>query len=269
MSQYIPLSKARFSDQRWSAYTDYRHAAGMTVVPVAAPEIGACAAHLPLVFVRDAAGKASLCALTGLTPNTNHCLDAENKWVAGYIPSFLRSHPFQLRKPPEGKGAPDQMVLCVDAQSPWVSKTGSISFFAGEGMDASVARVFEFLSRMTKHHFKTAQAVAALDDADVLTDWPMTTKDSAAIGGLLRVNDAAMNQLTGDQLARLQRIGALSIAYAQMLSTHQLPRLQAMAAANDGAFKVSDAEDTDDTVINTLSDEGDFDLSSFLSDVRN
>jgi len=92
--------------------------------------------------------------------------------------------------------------------------------------------VFEFLSRMTKHHFKTAQAVAALEDAGVLIDWPISTKRGGSASVLLRVDDAAMSQVAGDQLAQLQRIGALSIAYAQMLSTHQLPRLQALAYAS-------------------------------------
>lgn len=270
MSQYIPLSKERFADQRWDAHTDYRHAFGMTAVPVAAPEVGACVAHLPLAFMRDATGRASLYAVTGLIPDKNHCLDAAHKWTAGYVPSFLRTHPFQLLRPPKGKGTPDQMVLCVDAQSPCVSKTGSNSFFDGDGMDETVTRVFEYLTRITKHYLKTAQAVAALDDAGLLIDWPVATKNGAATAGLLRVNDAAMNQLTGDQLAQLQRFGALNIAYAQMLSTHQLPSLQALAAANDSDFGITGIQETGHVASNAFGDDGgDFDLTSFLSDVTN
>ena len=270
MSQYIPLSKERFADHRWDACGDYRHAEGLTRVPVAAPEIGRCAAHLPLAFARDETGKPNLYALTGLVPGKNHCLDAAHKWTAGYVPSFLRTHPFQLLRPPEGKGKPDQMVLCVDAQSPWVSKTGSNSFFDGDGMDATVAPVFQFLTRMTKHYLKTAQAVAALDSVGLLADWPITTLDSAGSAGLLRVNDAAMNKLTGEQLARLQQCGALSIAYAQMLSTHQLPRLQALAAANHNDFGTTAMHEVDDDAPNTFAEDGgDFDLTSFLSDVCN
>ncbi|MCG5526490.1 SapC family protein [Ectothiorhodospira haloalkaliphila] len=229
MSRYIPLSPQRFNDLRWQRFRDYRHAAGFHLMPVAAPEASAAAAHLPLAFIRDPEGKGSLCALLGLREGENHCLDAKHAWQVGYTPALLRSHPFRLLPPPKGQGEPHQRVLCVDMESPWVGPEGDQAFLEDGQMTMAVKEIFEFLGGLTQHLLRTEQAVAALDEAKLLTAWKLEDEQGQVIKGLRRVDEARLNKLDPSTLAVLHAKGSLALAYAQLISTHQWPALKARA----------------------------------------
>jgi hypothetical protein len=229
MSRYIPLSPQRFGELRWQRFRDYRHTLGVHLTPVAAPEVSAAAAHLPLAFARDAQGKRLLCALTGLREGVNHCLDARQAWLTGYTPALLRSHPFRLLPPPPEKGEAHQRVLCVDADSPWVGPDGDQAFLDGERMSPAVEEIFQFLGQLAQHLARTEQAVAALETAGLLIPWTIEDEQDQPLRGLRRVDETALAKLEAEPLAELHRQGALALAYAQMVSTHQLPALQTRA----------------------------------------
>lgn len=256
MSRYLPLSPQRFATLRWQRFTDYRHARDQHLVPLAAPEVSRAAAHLPLVFARDARGIISLCALTGLREGTNHCLDASDAWQAGYVPAWLRSHPFRLLAPPKGQGEPSQRVLCVDVDSPWVSEQGDEAFLDGETMPPAVQQVFTFLGQMARHYPRTDQAVKALDAAGVLSDWPLSDHHGRPIRGLLRLDEGKLAGIDAETLGTLHRAGALPLAYAQAISTHQLPALKTLAEQHDADYRHVDL----DAVFEEEDDELNFDF---------
>ena len=243
MSRYIPLSPQRFSELRWQRFRDYRHTLGVNLTPVAAPEVSAAAAHLPLVFAPDAQGQRQLCALTGLRKGVNHCLDARHAWLAGYTPALLRGHPFRLLAPPSGQGESSQRVLCVDVESPWVAPDGSEAFLDGEQMTPAVAEIFQFLGQLAQHLARTEQAVAALEAATLLIPWEIEDEQGEPLRGLLRVDETKLTKITTETLAELHRQGALALAYAQMISTHQLPALQARARQLEGQGPRADLSD--------------------------
>lgn len=252
MNHYIPLSPQRFTDLRWQRFTDYRHARDQHLVPLAAPEVSQAAGHLPLVFAREPRGKVTLCALTGLHEGVNHCLDTHDKWQAGYVPAWLRSHPFRLLAPPNSERNTQQRVLCADVDSPWVSEQGKEAFLDdSQQMTPAVQEIFTFLSKLTKHYVLTERAVQALNDAGVLTPWPLADHQGSTIGGLLRVDDAKLAKVSAETLVKLHKTGALAIAYAQAISTHQLPALKHLAEQHDADYRNVDLdavfdEDDDD-----------------------
>lgn len=232
---YIPLSPQRFSHLRWQRYSDYRHATHLHLVPVAAPELGPLVANLPLVFAQDPHQEHfALCALTGLSAHTNHCLDANHHWQLDYVPAFLRSHPFRLLPPPQGSKT--QRVLAVDIDSPWVSEHAPEAFLdANQQMTPTVHEVFQFLGKLAQHFQRTGSAVAALQHAGLLTPWPLKDHHGQTIKGLMRMNETALNSIDAETLQTLRRTGALAVAYAQIYATHQLPRLQTLARQHTGA----------------------------------
>ncbi len=233
MNRFVPLSLERFSEQRWSRFTDYRHAAQLHLIALAAPEISKAAAHLPLAFACSAQDTISLCMLTGLNPGINHCLDDRNQWQAGYVPAFVRSYPFRLLTPPPGKGQPNQRVVCVDNDSPWVGEHAELAFFADGQPTPAVQEVIDFLGQIGKHYVMTERAVDGLNQAGLLTPWKLSSPQGEQIKGLLRLNEAKMSKINRDSLFKLHQQGSLAVGYAQALSTQQLPRLQALAQAHD------------------------------------
>lgn len=230
MSQLRPLSP-KLAHQHWQRYTDYRHAQGMATVPVAAPESAKAAAHLPLVFVKQGE-QFLLSALLGLAADTNHCLNAQNGWEAGYVPTWLRTPPFRMMTPPGAK--PGQRALGIDQQSPWLDATGEHGFENAllddqQQLTPAVKEVFEFLAKLEKHLAKTQQAVDVLADHQLLVPWALNGIGGAAIPGLYRVDEKAFNQLADGDFNDLRNKGAAGLAYTQMISTHQLPALRQRA----------------------------------------
>ncbi|AHK80624.1 hypothetical protein M911_05035 [Ectothiorhodospira haloalkaliphila] len=230
MSRILPLSP-KLAHQRWQRFTDYRHAEKLTTVPVVAPESAQAAADMPLVFVKQGE-QFVLSALLGLARETNHCLNEQHGWEAGYVPAWLRTPPFRIIVPPGGK--PSQRALGIDQQSPWLDAAGDQGFEETllddqQQLTPAVKEVFEFLTKLEKHVVKTQQAVDALASHKLLTPWKLDPVAGTAVPHLYRIDENAFHALPDDVFNTLRRKGAVAIAYTQMISTHQLPALKQRA----------------------------------------
>ncbi|MFW6380351.1 MAG: SapC family protein, partial [Halorhodospira sp.] len=75
--------------------------------------------------------------------------------------------------------------------------------------------------------------------------WPLELhlgEQPQRLGGLYRVDEARLNALEGAALERLRDAGALPIAYAQLLSTGQRRRLEALAQVRQREQQLPGAE---------------------------
>lgn len=251
MSRYLPLTPQNTANQRWNRFTDYRYAQAEHVVAVTAPEVSRIAAHLPMAFIRREDGSAQLVALLGLEAGVNHCLDEDSSWKAGYVPALLRAHPFRML-PPKG-GKPTERTLCFDADSPWISGAGKEPFFqprlAGvetpAQLTSALQQVVNFLLELEKHFYKTDQAVRSLDQLDLLKPLDLSSIQGRPIEGVLQVDESRLNQLGDEHWLQLRRQGGVALAYAQMISTQQLPTLRSYASGFVPAQAATDELDLD------------------------
>lgn len=232
MPKYRPLSPQSTQGLRWNRFRDYRHAEHQHLVPVVAPEVSKVAAELPLVFVKNAAGQTELMALLGLKAQVNHCLNEDFSWKPSYTPAFLRAHPFKML-PPKG-GKPTERTLCLDVESNWVSDQGQEAFFDATSTEqpqltSALQEIVQFLMELEKHLYLTQQAVQSLADLDLLKPLDLHTIQGQPIEGVLQVDEEKLNQLDDQKWLQLRRQGGVPLAYAQMISTQQLPRLKSWA----------------------------------------
>ena len=195
-SGILPVSRSRHAALRWLRSSDYRFAATTVVAPLAAVEVGSAALALPLAFVQreDHWG---LAAVLGLLPGQNLCVD-------------------------EASG------LVVDGEE-------GESFFTEAGeLNPDVARVASFLAETAQSEAALMQACDVLNSAGVIELWPITIQGeqgSQQVVGLYRVNEVTLNGLDDATHLRLRHSGALSVAYAQLLSMGNLARLGHTAQA--------------------------------------
>lgn len=253
MSQILPLSP-KLAHQRWQRFTDYRHAKTYATVPIVAPESAQAAAHLPLVVVKQG-DTFVLSALLGLAKGVNHCVNTQHGWEAGYVPAALRTPPFSLFSPPGA--TPDQRVLGIDQQSPWLDTTGEHGFEeplldAQQQLTPAVKEVVAFLTQLEKHRVKTQHAVNALAEYQLLTPWLLEGVGGVGVPHLYRIDEQAFNALPESAFNTLRKKGAVALAYTQMISSHQLPVLKQRAE------KTTVPENID---LNAVFGEGDDDLS--------
>lgn len=223
MPELVPLAPQAVAGLHWQHFTDYRHAAQRQWVPITGSEASRAAAHLPLCFVRTSPDRYQFAVLLGLEADFCAYLDAQNRWRPGYAPALLRVTPFQVLPPKDNQQT--QRVVGVDLQSPWVSESGSEAFFEGKEPTASVQEITRFLIQMETGFVHTQRAVDYLASHDLLEPLKLPDGHQTQLPGIYTLNEKAFNQLRDNYFLKLRTSGGLALAYAQMLSTAQLPTL--------------------------------------------
>ncbi|MDO8277953.1 MAG: SapC family protein [Burkholderiaceae bacterium] len=224
------VTPQRHGQRRWVQPSNFAFAARQALVPVVGLEAGHAALCLPLAFVPFGDGM-TLAALVGLDPQTNLFVDLDGRWLAPYVPAKLRSHPFVLAPTAEGSH-----VLCVDESSGLIRDdgVGELIVDAEGKLAAPVQQIFDFLIQAESSQAVTQKICAALRAAGVLEPWPLTVESGGAshpVGGLFRVSESALNALPDEAFLELRRAGGLPLAYAQLVSMHNLNALGTLAHA--------------------------------------
>jgi hypothetical protein len=223
MSQYVAVSRERHSAKRWRRSDGFSFAAGDALVPAIGAELSKLAPTTPLAFVEQS-GQFELVAILSLTPGKNMFVGPDGRWLSDYVPALYRAYPFRV----ESRSGTDEVVLCIDEDSALVVEEGAggESFFdADGGVSPALSSIVGFLTEVERGHKATRRAVAALAEAGVIQPWPITLKTAQgeqAIGGLHRIDEAALNALGDDAFLSLRKLSALPVAYAQLLSMGQL-----------------------------------------------
>lgn len=219
-----PLTVERHTTRRWQRHTDYRFAARQPLAPLAGFELQKAATCLPIAFL-DLGTTWVAAAILGVPPATNLCVTPDGQWTRPYVPAVLRADPFSLHKADSG-----QWLLCVDEDSGQVSAGAQGEAFYTE--DGQLTPALQTLSSLLMQVEQGRQAVqracVALHQQALLVPWPIkiqTDAGSQAVGGLFRVDEAALGKLPAEALQALMQAGALALAYAQLLSMQHFATL--------------------------------------------
>ena len=230
MPKYAPISSEKHAASKWRRTTDYRFAAGEAAVPIVAAEISKVAPAMPIVFIEQG-GRFELSALLSVMSGQNLFVAPDGRWLGAYIPSSLRTYPFRLVTP---DGA-EQSILCIDEECVVSSDNPSLGevFFDGNGtISPGIKQALDFLTALESNRLATSLAVSSLTQAGVVKPWPITIKSEQGdrtVNGLHCVDEAALNALANEEFIKLRATGALTIAYAQLLSMGQLGVFQHLA----------------------------------------
>ena len=223
MPEWIALSPGAHASAAFKPRHGFSFAAGRMTAAVLLAELKDLLPYYVIAFQK--AGDHFLpVVLLGLDNRRNLYLDASNRWLARYVPASLRSYPFALAR----HGG--NMVMCIEKNSLVEGGQEGQPLFTEEGAPAETVRqTLDFLNQCENSRRQTADAVRLLDEAGVIESWPLQLQleDSGrkhGVEGLYRVSESALNALADDAYARL-RGAPMAMAYAQMFSTRQLPRL--------------------------------------------
>ena len=231
MPSFASVGRTSYAGKAWLRYTSYHFAADKPLIPLVAAELAKAVVALPLAFVEEN-GALHLVAVMSLEPQKNQFVAPDGRWLGGYIPAAVRGYPFALLQP-DGAQAP---ILCVDEDSGLVvdaGTSGSEPFFDEEGAPAPPLKaVLDFLSQVEANRAATNRAVTALGAAGVLAPWTLqvgTPESPRTVTGLQCVDEARLNALDDESFLALRSAGALTVAYAQMLSIGQIAVFETLA----------------------------------------
>jgi hypothetical protein len=219
VTNFVPVNQARHGNMGWRPATNYAFAAKRNLVPLIASEYGKAAVSAPIAFVPEAEGYVAVVVFS-LLPEDNLFVTPAGQWVGGYAPATLRAYPFQF-----AHVSGQQAILMVDEDSGLVFENDHQAerFFDADGSPSpAIGRVLEFLGQLDRERFVTQQATAALNEAGLIQPWPLSVTicgRETAVNGLHRIDEAALHALDDAEFCQLRRFSALSLAYAQLLSS--------------------------------------------------
>lgn len=233
MSQYQIITHERFGHRRWQRFQSYAFARQKAVVPLVVSEVIRAATLFPIGFVLQ--GKHwQPAAIMGQCNDVNLFVGPNGAWVgAGYVPAALRSYPFSLLPGKNG-----QYLLCIDEESGLITEDcrGELFFDENCQPSQSINKVLSYLRQVEQHRRQTLPPCDALATYGLLKPWTLEftrPQGSLKLEGIYTIDEARLNSLSGEVLAKLRDAGALTLAYAQMLSSHLLPQLDRLAQAHE------------------------------------
>ncbi|MDY0136422.1 MAG: SapC family protein [Thiomicrospira sp.] len=250
MSHYIAIQKSLHQQAGFKANPSFSFAAEDTVAPILWEEVAHILPYIPIAFLpKPNKDGFLLTALQGLQPNQNLLIHPSGKWLIGYIPAQYRGYPFALI--PEENS--DRLHLCIDMDSGLLCEqldSDCQAFFDDQGEPSDVVkRTMQFLEMCQAGRTQTQLAVDALAEHELLVPWNIVLKVSdeqtLPLQGLYKIDEKKLKQLSAESVHNLNQRGALSLAYAQLLSEHQLKNLQKLYRLHNQQQNLSEEVDLD------------------------
>ena len=240
--QWIDSVSARMHG--WQPMRQFRFAQQLPALQVSLAELAALVPNAPLAFAKVADDRFTLVMLTGFADGRNQLVDDQGRWLLQYLPLELQAYPFALQPMPASEGAAPSFGMGFNHASGLYREApnadaGEQRFFTDDGQPQPLfKRVLEHLQKQIGQQQLTQRAVAALQQARLLTPWQIQPRDGhpdeLLPKGLYRIDETKLQQLQAQELETLHRANAIALAYGQLLSmgrTIVLQRLKDVQAA--------------------------------------
>lgn len=224
MTTFVPLNKLEHATQTWRRPANYAFAASEALAPVVSMEVGMAAVNMPLAFTK-AGNLIQLVAVMGSKPGKNNFVSKDGQWLGLYVPAVLRAFPFRLGRV-EGR---NDFAVCIAKDGGYLGAGGEPIYDTTGELAPKTKEAVDFLHQFENSRQQTLFAAAALQEAGVLSPWPIKTRDAggreAMTDGLFRIDEQALSKISDEAFLKLRKVGALAIAYAQLLSMSRLELL--------------------------------------------
>ncbi|WP_077530415.1 SapC family protein [Vreelandella utahensis] len=265
MAHYVALSRTTHREAGLIP-GGYQHALEETLVPVVTEELPQVIAAMPVGFAPKPSEQGySLVAVQSLRSGVNAYVQPNGRWLGSYRPAWYRAHPFRLTSDAES----GQRILCIDTDSPtYVPHAGAnaIRLFEDDGTPTQHTQAsLKLLEKLDAAQRVTQALVNELEAAGLITPWRIRVggaddESAQPVTGIYRIDEAALKALDPETLGRLAASGALSAAYAQLLSEHRLQTLARLHQRRDGVSR-NETGSSQDVDLESLFRDDDDDLS--------
>ncbi|MCD6009919.1 SapC family protein [Halomonas sp. IOP_31] len=264
MSQWTAVSRTQHADSYFWPRQGYGFAAQEQVVPILIAELTKLLPHYALAFIQQGEHYQPV-ALTGLGGERNLYVHSDGRWLASYVPSILRGHPFRMAKADN-----DQPVLAIEQDNLTDDSSAQPLFDEDGNLTEKVQQTLNFLTQCDKNRQVTAKASQLLGETGLIEPWPLKIergegREPITVQGLHRINEKAMNELAAEAFADLRKHGALALAYAQLFSMSQLSQLTERAKFHE-KHHAKQGDQSANRDIDSLLDGDDDDLTFDFGD---
>lgn len=219
------LDRSRHRHLKLKPVSNYAFAATTPAIPIVVGEFSHVAREYPIAFVRTRPDKVLPVALTGACADRNLFVDAQRRWIARYVPAFVRRYPFVFVETDI-----DRYAVCIDETWPgFGEEEGDPLFDAAGEPSAMLHEVFRMLVDYQRQIALTEQFTASLAAAGLLTE--ATARADLADGsnfsmeGFLVVDERKFRALPEATLKEWLASGYLGFVYAHFMALGNLSDL--------------------------------------------
>lgn len=238
-----PLNKETHGELHVEEIKDYLHTRETNSIYVAAVEFQLAAREYPIVFARGADERFFPALLLGLEENKNLFVDARGKWLAEYIPAYVRRYPFILAAPladaGQEAGQDTTFTVCIDEDFPGFNqnRAGKPLFDEQGKQTALLDQAMDFLRDYQSQVELTAgfcQNLAGLGLFEPMqANVEMASGAKHVLGGFFGVNRDKLKALRPEQLAELLKSDEMELIFAHLASLANLDNLMKRLGATD------------------------------------
>ena len=178
----------------------------------------------PIFFQKDAnTGKFFPLALLGFEEGENLFL-SDNGWDANYVPVMIQRHPFLIGYQQDAEAAEGKRpVVSIDMDSPRVNESeGEAVFLPHGGTSEFLTSMTEVLEEVQVGHQVNEIFIDALLEFDLIESVSMEIElndgSKRQLLGLYTINEERLDQLDGEALGKLQKLGFLLPVYMVLAS---------------------------------------------------
>ena len=220
----VVLDKKAHSNLKIKPIEDLLFAKESTFLPIIANEVSQIASVFPVVFTSDEAP--ALVTLVSFGTG-NFAITKEGKWIANYVPSYLRKYPFSLASTKEN---PEQKIIMIDDASDLVSKSKGKQLFKKSGEQSeTLIKSIEFLTSHEKQTIMTQNVVKTIADAGILKDSNISLGEGddkkTLVQGFKIVDRKKLYELSDTILAQWVRNGIIALIEEQLKSLQNIKNL--------------------------------------------
>lgn len=220
----VVLDKEQHKELKISSPENLSFAKGLTFIPVIASEVEKVGAAFPVVFTADE--NPMLISLVSLGGD-NLALNADNKWITSYVPSYLRKYPFSLAATQEN---PEKKVILIDEESSLFSKSkGKQLFKKNTEQSETLTHAINFLTNHDNQVSVTTNVAKMISDSGILEDREISVGEGdekkVLVNGFKVVNREKLNALSDDILADWVRKGIMTMIDGHIKSLDNIQTL--------------------------------------------
>jgi hypothetical protein len=196
--------------------------AALKMVPVVLSEFLKLVVQYPIAFTKDKdTGRFACVALFGFHDSENLFVD-EGRWDAIYVPLQVARQPFFLAQAGNPATEGEHFIVCIDIEHAGIGPDGERIFDADGQETPCLEKAKERLAELLNGEAPTRQFIDTLVHLKLLVPMQLEitfeNEDTTSVRGLYTIDEARMEQLDGDAVARLHAQGFLGPVYTILAS---------------------------------------------------
>ena len=224
----VALNAEVHRDLRFTPNQPFDFARDQVLIPITAAEVQKIARELVIVFPVQ---KGVPQAVAGVEPGQSLHITDEGHWLGRYVPAHLRRYPFVLAEKPttaeQRAKTGRQYVVQFDADARHFEGSEGVALLDSEGKPTELLqKVQKVLMQMNHDQERTQEMIEQLDESGLLVERQIrvTPKDGqpVVLTGFRLIDVKALAALEPTRLAALRSSGALTLAYAHLMSLSNL-----------------------------------------------